>query len=204
MNDLHAPDELTVSIRQVQAFVALCLFGSFGFFSLGYFFGQHYAVRALVENVTNTVVSDEINTHFYHNQLLKAAQSSDDHHDEKKTIPAEVLVDEPVDPLPGTQSNDTTIAQNKHDSQSSDPVSFYAPLVGYGTLKAAEQFMKRWPDAPITLKKQMSRSAKGKQITWYQIITEQFTDKNELQKFVAHIQKKECLKDPIKIVPIQS
>lgn len=200
MKDLNNSDELTLSMRQVQAFVALCLFGSFGFFALGYFFGQQHALRTLVENVSNTVVSDQINTHFYQNKFLEAENSSDNSHDEKTAIAEELLVEESVAHLPAVQSNDSII----HTEKPHESISFYAPLVGYGTLKAAEQFMKRWPDAPIMLKKQISRSAKGKQVTWYQIVTEPFADRNELQNFVEHIQKKERLKDVIKIVPIKS
>lgn len=209
MNNFHNNnEELIISLRQVQLFAALCLFGAFTFFALGYFFGQRHALKTLVENATTTAISDEIRTNFYHQAASEDLSKPSLVQQDKKESHNDLVEADQTSSEKITQNLDgqnvSLAVQPPVISEQLTVDTFYAPLVGFGTEKAAQSFMQRWSDSPVRIKTQVSRNTKGKEITWYQIVTKPFTDTNELKKFVTHIQKKERLKDPIKIIPIKS
>lgn len=75
---------------------------------------------------------------------------------------------------------------------------FYkAQLIGFGTLRAANQFVDRLQqkNLPVRVQERHSKTAQGKEVIWYQVTTELFNDKQELTAFVERIQKEERLKD---------
>ena len=79
---------------------------------------------------------------------------------------------------------------------------FYkAQLIGFGTQRAANQFVERLQqkNMPVRVQERHSKTAQGKEVIWYQVTTELFNDKQELTAFVDRIQKEERLKD-IRIV----
>ena len=73
--------------------------------------------------------------------------------------------------------------------------NYYAQLIGFGTQKAAEKFVHRLQEnkLPVKMKKRKSSTAKGKSLFWYQAVTEVFKDKDELERLVEKIAKKERL-----------
>lgn len=86
--------------------------------------------------------------------------------------------------------------------QELSPEQFYkAQLIGFGTLRAAQQFVDRLQqkNMPVRVQERHSKTAQGKEVIWYQVTTELFSDKHELTAFVERIKKEERLKD-IRIV----
>lgn len=78
---------------------------------------------------------------------------------------------------------------------------YYAELVGFGSKQRANEFCNRLQKNGISVvvKKRKSRTARGKNIFWYQAITEKFDNKSDLVAFVDIIKDKENLKG-IKII----
>jgi hypothetical protein len=73
---------------------------------------------------------------------------------------------------------------------------FVAPLAGFGTLLAATEFVERIKifDPQATAQKRLSKTPKGRTVAWYQVITGEFTHKEDLEKVTNLIQKKEHIK----------
>lgn len=90
-----------------------------------------------------------------------------------------------------------TIAQDDFSQEQ----LYKAQLIGFGTMRAAHQFVDRLQqkNLPVRVQERHSKTAQGKEVIWYQVTTELFNDKQELMAFVEKIQKEERLKD-IRIV----
>jgi hypothetical protein len=73
---------------------------------------------------------------------------------------------------------------------------FVAPLAGFGTLSAATEFIDRVKilDPQVVVQKRNSKTQKGRAVTWYQVVTGEYEKKEDLQKIVSTIQKKEHIK----------
>ena len=94
--------------------------------------------------------------------------------------------------------------QNMHNAfqeELSNEQLYKAQLIGFGTLRAAHQFVERLQqkNMPVRVQERHSKTAQGKEVIWYQVTTELFNDKQELTAFVERIKKEERLKD-IRIV----
>ena len=50
-------------------------------------------------------------------------------------------------------------------------------------------------DVPVEVKNRHSKTAKGKKVTWYQVVTASFSNKDELEKVVDEVKERERLKD---------
>jgi len=74
---------------------------------------------------------------------------------------------------------------------------YFAQLAGFGTVRAAQQFASRLArkEIAVVVKKRQSRSARGRFVSWYQVITEKFDDKGELESLVSRLAQEEKLKD---------
>lgn len=74
---------------------------------------------------------------------------------------------------------------------------YYAQLVGFGTARAAQQFVQRLSrkEIPVIVKKRQSRTTRGRFVSWYQVVTEKFDDKAELEALIAKLQHEEKLND---------
>ncbi len=80
--------------------------------------------------------------------------------------------------------------------QAKKEVVFIAPLAGFGTLQAAMSCLQRVKllDPQATLEHKVSVTAKGRKVTWYQVMTGEFETKEALQKVVNTLQQKEHIK----------
>lgn len=78
---------------------------------------------------------------------------------------------------------------------------YYAELVGFGSKSSANIFCNKLKKRGIevVLKERRSRTSKGRNVYWYQVVTEKFDNKSDLVAFVDIIKDKENLKG-IKIV----
>lgn len=94
-------------------------------------------------------------------------------------------------------STEPLIIHNKHNVDK----KYYAQLIGFGTLRAAERFVDRLQqkNMPVKVVERHSKTAQEKEIIWYQIVTEHFDNKDDLIACVQKIKVEEKLND-IKIV----
>ncbi len=82
----------------------------------------------------------------------------------------------------------------------------YAQLIGFGTKQAAQAFVTRLKkhNVPVILKTVISKTAAGKQRTWYQAITPTYESAQVLQDQVAKIKRLEHIRgSDIKIVYVK-
>lgn len=93
---------------------------------------------------------------------------------------------------------DELSASLNHESTSKQ---YYAQLIGFGTLRAADKFAERLQQKnfPVKVVEKHSKTAQGKKIIWYQVVTETFDKKDDLIVFTQKIEKEERLND-IRIV----
>lgn len=87
-------------------------------------------------------------------------------------------------------ANDNKLTLNSKDC-------FYGELIGFGKEQSAQSFVKKLADKGITVlaKKRMSKTAKGKTMYWFQVVTELFTDRDQVVELVNKITKEERLKN---------
>jgi hypothetical protein len=78
---------------------------------------------------------------------------------------------------------------------------YYAELVGFGSKARANLFCNRLKKhgIEVVLKKRRSRTSRGRNVDWYQAVTEKFDNKSDLVAFVDIIKDKENLKG-VKII----
>jgi hypothetical protein len=74
---------------------------------------------------------------------------------------------------------------------------YYAELIGFGTQKAAEKFAQSLQKKAINtnVKKRLSKTAKGRKVYWYQVVTDRFVSRETLERLVDRIAREEKLKD---------
>jgi hypothetical protein len=143
-------------------------------------------VTAINENVSNETASevqDTIHSDQQHHQpeIALVAQNNQKHDDVLLSNAAKTIVSDNKMVV----ANDNTERENH----------YYAQLIGFGSKKAAEQFVERLKNnaLEIAIKERVSTGARGKKRVWYQVVTQQYTDKEELERLVAHVIKKEHL-----------
>lgn len=106
--------------------------------------------------------------------------TSDDHFSKPQEFPT-------FENKPSTQ--ELTVVSNVKNPQ-------YAQLIGFGTKQAAQAFVTRLKKhhVPVILKTMISKTASGKQRTWYQAITPTYESAQELQDQVSKIKRLEHIR----------
>ncbi|MCA9769954.1 hypothetical protein KC460_01130 [Candidatus Dependentiae bacterium] len=74
---------------------------------------------------------------------------------------------------------------------------YCAQLIGFGTKKAANQFIDRMSkqNVPVKLKTRKSKTSQGKNIAWYQVVTDTYNNRQQLETLVSRVKKSERLHD---------
>ena len=180
---------LFVSNRQLSFVTAGNIILLFTTFILGYFWGQKYAVEHFVDKIHNGSFADQIYSSLFslqegspisENSVQSSIMTDTEQLISKKELNVQDTVITPLD-------NKLTVSTN-----------YYAQLIGFGTLKAANRFVDRLQKKGISVKvkKRISKTVRGKIISWYQVITKEYSDKSVLEKLISTLKKDEKLKDP--------
>lgn len=84
-------------------------------------------------------------------------------------------------------------------------VVYKAELIGFGNAKSAQQFAQRMHGKgfEVEVKKRSSKTARGRVIHWYQVVTCAYQEKEQLERHLAPVIKQERLKD-VRIVACSS
>ena len=172
---------LFVPVRQLSFVVAGILLILFASFMAGYFLGQ----RQVVEQFTQQVHHDSFGDQIYAS-LFSLELQNEDVQQKMRVVSTDATV---------LQQNSTPVVSEI--KQELTEGSYYAQLVGFGTKKAAERFVQHLVKKNIVseVKKRISKTAKGKVISWYQVVTPTYSDKVELEALVAKLVKEEKLND---------
>jgi len=193
----------------VSSVVLICFF----VFIAGYFLGKKKAV----EKFYSKIKQDSFSDHIYYSMC-----SMYDRPDEQQAEEGVVAAQSDLSPLSDVKTDElgeqeTLVAQaaaavqqdlEKKEieskqvdtivaAQEKDIAQYYAELIGFGTYRAAEKFANKLEkdNISVTVKKRRSKTAKGRVITWYQVITEKFNNRNDLIALVDDISAQERLKD---------
>lgn len=196
MNDfdrsLEKHDQLHLSRRIIPLILGIFLFLIFVSFMIGYFLGIKHTTDEFVTQIRHETLAD---------QLLVSAVT------EAPTIFVSNNTGEsPSDPVTICENNDPikkNISENTSENVTAEILTSYnAELIGFGTQQAAQDFIKRvhkYSSIPLDLKERSSKTPRGKLITWYQVVTGKYEQKQELQNILDILIKKEHLHD-VKIV----
>ena len=161
-------------------------------FALGYFWGKKNAAEQFLDKATNESFEDKVNYSLF--SMYSNSNSEEEVVlEEVANEPVKAVVEEVAAPEPEKVIADQAAA-NQAAQEKSSP-SYYAALIGFSTKKAADNFLAKGSNKgyPIKIKTMKSVTPKGKSVMWYQVITEQFSDKESLDKLVKQIEKNEHL-----------
>jgi len=184
--------------RHVSWVLSFFIISSFFIFISGYFLGKKKAVEKFYSKIDQESLAD----HIYYSvcsiydadECVKQESTEDSSHltvfeNNNSGMQATKKVSEAEDVQ--SQKKDSTT-----DNQKASNESFYAELIGFGTVRAANNFAQKLKRQgfSVVVKRRISRTAKKKRITWYQVVTEKFDNKSDLIAFVDIIKDKEKLK----------
>lgn len=173
--------------RELSWVIALALVLSFLMFCSGYFWGQRRAVSQFLYKVKEESFADGITYSLYAMgpQELKETE--------------EEIVVAPDEQTP--EESPVEIPENKDIIPEAPRTVYVAPLIGFGTLHAANMFEKRVQKSgiPVTIKQRSSKTQRGRKIVWYQAVTNEYEDRSELEKIIDRVKHDEKIKE-VKII----
>ena len=152
-------------------------------FAIGYFWGKRAGAQEWSTAISRDAFADQI-----YNSLCLAAVGDDLEKD-----------DDPD----GQENADTEVVAQPGDAEVAPEMGlemktqYYAQLAGFSSLRNAEAFVARLNKKQIhaLIKERVSKSSKGRSVTWYQVVTEPYEDQDALNSVVAILKKEEKLHD---------
>jgi SPOR domain len=189
---------LFVPNRQLSVVVAILLLLAFSIFMTGYFLGKRKAVEQFTQNMQQDAIADKIYTTVLQ-ASSKASACAEATKDKTEDIADTLLVthaDENVATSP-LLSHEEVAAVQHVGADLEKTQHYYAQLIGFGTEKAAQSFVKKLSAKGIEteVKKRASKTVKGHTSYWYQVVTAQYSRKDDLLHLVDKLIKEENIKD---------
>lgn len=180
---------LFLSNRQLSGVVAGLLFLFFVIFIAGYFLGK----RCVAAQFTQAVSLDASIDRAKAKEVFETVGIN-----EALAVDGDIVTLVALEDAP-TVLQEVDIGQEiqPEDIKEHDTKQYYAQLIGFGTEKAAQQFVQKvaLKNIETTIKKHTSKTAKGRVSYWYQVVTAPYNNKDELSQVVAQLSKEERLKD---------
>lgn len=197
---------LFLTNRHLSWALSIVLLFNFFLFMTGYFLGKKHAVDHISYKIDQESLSDHVYSSMYALYDSKAPNTSSDNSEpgeeieiaEGESQTEEPILDQAIDAAAEVKSAQDIIEESKNlGSAQAKNHEYYAQLVGFSSQQAAQQFIKKLALRDITahIKQRQSKTSKGKIVYWYQVITESFTNKEELLKLVDTIKYREKLHD---------
>jgi len=185
--------DIQISNRQAAWFLSGSFAIGFFLFIAGYFLGQRQAVQSFSQKVDQESLADQISSSLF---MLYDASAPEEEEDDVELSENEESADEEQQEDRLSQAQDIETPKQLVQDEQEDKSHYYAPLIGYGTKRAADKFCQKLTQQgiPVEVKSYPSRSPRGRKITWYQVVTKPYTDRDELERLVAQISEKERLK----------
>ena len=171
--------------------------------TIGFFCGHQVAVTRFLHKVDEEAFSDKILYALYNINGIEQAEeeSLEDAAETKNAVEVEVIQEVVETGDIPQEEIDEGISEEKEEGaveeQVSEEVVYAAPLIGFGTLHAAEQFVEKLKsrDIIVIIKQRCSTTTRGRKIRWYQVVTPEYTHKKDLEDLITLIQKKEKLQN---------
>ncbi len=178
-----------------------------GMFIVGYIVGQRNALNRFLYTIEEQSFADKITYSFYSMNGQELPDDEDGDEQPERTVGNIDLRKNEIDSVEleittdissGDQetSDKNNIAVIDQDEQNEKTV-YYAPLIGFGTLRAADHCAQKLKKMGIDahLEERTSSGHRGKKIIWYQIVTEDYTDKDALEKVVERVRQELTIKE---------
>jgi hypothetical protein len=172
--------------QHVGWIVAAVLMINAGCFIAGYFWGKRAGAQEWCTVISRDAFADQI-----YNSLCASAVGEDEEDADNQ---------EGADNSEGSEGE--AVAQNGEGEESPEQgiemkTQYYAQLAGFASLRSAEAFVTRLNKKQIhaLIKERISKSAKGRSVRWYQVVTEPYEDQDALNSVVAILKKEEKLHD---------
>ena len=188
---------LCIDSRHLSWTVAIIILLFSLFFVSGYFVGKRKTLQDMHDTVVQESFADKIYASLcsmQHNPMTTLYDQPYEETEEQECVMHKASVDVPVkiQMVDDVALDEDTVKDNCVQKEH----AYYAQLIGFGTREAAQKFAfnLQKQNIPIMIKERISKTAKGKKIAWYQVITELFKDKNKLQVLVNKQQSKEHLR----------
>ena len=146
----------------------------------GYFWGIHDSVEQLSSQLEQEAFADQISASLIPMHGVPYEEHGDT---EKDVVVAEQEVLEEQEQFVSDQSYLRT---------------YYAQLAGFGSKRSAQKFAQKLErqNIPVIVNAIHSKNARGKSVTWYQVVTESYSTKEELESVVERLKETERLKNP--------
>ncbi len=181
-----------------------------GMFIIGYLVGQRNALDSFLYAVEEQSFADKITCSFYSMNGQELPDDGDGDEQQESTVgdteiqknvsdnssenglgsSLQVSLDEQTD------KGGTVYGDNDQD-EFHEKTGYYAPLIGFGTLRAADHCAQKLKKMGIDahLEERVSQGRRGKKIIWYQIVTENYTDKEMLKAVVERVKQELNIKE---------
>jgi hypothetical protein len=195
---------LFVPNRHLSFLVAGLLFLFFGIFMTGYFWGKKNVVEQFAVQVEQDAFADQVYTSVIatattDESFAPSAFAKADALESKQEIHTLLITDaEIIEAAPGLSINQEIVVENDTSLMAENSITrYYAQLIGFGTEKAAQAFVKKLSAKGIEteVRQRASKTVKGRTSHWYQVVTCAYANKDELVKLVDRITKEENIKD---------
>ena len=172
---------VVLGAQHVGWIAAAVIIFSVGSFAIGYFWGKRAGAQEWCTTISRDAFADQI----YNSLCLSSVGAEEEKDDESDS-------QEGADSESGAQVGDVTPEQGLEVK-----TQYYAQLAGFSSLKMAEAFVTRLnkKQIPVLIKERISKSAKGRPVRWYQVVTEPYEDQDALNSVVAILKKEEKLRD---------
>lgn len=183
--------------RQVNRVVALLLLVGVFIFVGGYFWGQKSATDQLLNAVERDSFADQIYYSMCSMYDLKDDESSEPDAASGEEEPEQIGEQQANNSPSAVTGEVKSVVALPTSAPAKAEKKYFAQLVGFGSLAPAEHFVKRLKKKNINalISKRQSKTARGKAIAWYQVVTPNFSDKNSLNTVVATIKRVEKIHD---------
>jgi hypothetical protein len=202
-------DGVFISQQQIGWGLAVFLLLSFFIFIAGYFLGQQRAVEQFSSHVDQESLADKIYTSLYslhdkQDESVAVNQVGDDTSEVAHDGLSDATIQAPEIDAQKTQVQEQVDQESTvSESPEVQHARYYAQLAGFGAHKNAIIFARKLErkGIPATVRTRYSRTARGKKIAWYQVITDEYTSEKQLQELVEKLKQEERLQD-VRIVAI--
>jgi hypothetical protein len=193
------PESICFSIKQIIFIISTLLIIIAAAFGAGYFLGTATIVYHVGHSTTEKSLADHVYASVYRLAELDPLEN------ETEEASSIQYTDE-SEQQPGLdECTETTAEENveikEEDVPQTPPVTtfFYAPLIGFSTCQAAQQFFEKMYAKGIVL--EMRERGRHRKKKWYQIITPLCNSPEEVQLIIDKVQRTERLARNIQIIP---
>lgn len=180
---------LFIPNRQLSVAVSAGIMMLFFSFVGGYFFGGQHAAQDFMYQVDHVSFNDQMSASLC--ALAKECTVTNAPENQDATTGKDSTIQEHV-----CNDVDNAIVAEVVEIKENES-KYYAQLIGFGTQQAAKRFAKKLESRqiPVEINKHSSRTAQGKTINWYQVVTTPYNNRQELLDLVDTIQKAEKIQD---------